>query len=55
MLVQIPEKVVRLYADVGSLNPALEQTPEILKPVGVHMALDIRFSVVNNIVDVLGI
>ena len=49
LLVEIAEQVKRLDADIGSANRSLEQAPEILKPVGVHVVSDVA----NGMVDLL--
>jgi hypothetical protein len=49
--VQIPEKMERLDVDVGSLDGPLQEAPEVLNAVGVNLAPDILFSVVNDLVD----
>src|SRR5947207_625259 len=38
LLVQVPKQVERLDTDVGSLDSALEQRPEVFEPVGVNLA-----------------
>ena len=50
LLVQIPEQVERFYAHVGSFQSALEQTPEILKPISVDLSVNVLFRMVNNFV-----
>src|SRR5882724_11022250 len=50
LFVEIAEQVKRLYAHVGSFQSALEQAPEILKPVSVNLSVNVAFCVVNNFV-----
>ena len=38
LLIQIPEQVEGLHGNVGSIQPALEQRPEVLQAVGVDIA-----------------
>ena len=38
LLIQIPEQVEGLHGNVGSVQAALEQRPEILQAVGVDIA-----------------
>ncbi len=51
LFVQIPEEVEQLGADVGSLESALEETPKVFEAVGVDLAINVFFSVVNYLVD----
>jgi hypothetical protein len=46
--VQIPEKMERLNVDIGSCDSSLQETPEVLNAVGVTLATNVRFSVVND-------
>ena len=55
LLVQIAEKVERLYRNVGALQSALQQTPKVLKPVGVDFPFRIGFGVVNHAMNVLSV
>src|SRR5437879_911202 len=50
LLIQITEQVERLYCNVGAFQSALEQTPEVLKSIGVHAAINIRDRMVNYLV-----
>jgi len=52
LLIQIAEEMKRLYADVGAFDAALQQRPEILNPVRVHVALYVGFRVVYELVNV---
>ena len=42
----------RLYADIGSGQSPLEQTPEVLDSVGMDMSANVTFDVVDNVVHV---
>ncbi len=48
LLIQIAEQVERFHAHVGSLQPALQGTPEILESVGMNAAMHVTFSMVND-------
>jgi hypothetical protein len=54
LLIQVAEEMERLYADVGSLDRALEERPEVLHAVGVDLPLDVLLGVVDDAVDVFG-
>ena len=43
----------RLNADVGSVKPALQERPEILKSVGVNLPVHIGDRVIDDLVGVL--
>src|SRR5436309_5253789 len=47
LFVDVPEQVKRLHADIRSVKPALQETPEILHRVG----MDIPSHVFNGVVD----
>lgn len=49
LLIEIPEQVERLDTDVCSIDAPLDQTPEILKSIGMNFAINIRYSGVNNL------
>src|SRR6266566_2944613 len=51
LFIEIAEQVKRFDAHVGSLQAALEQTPEILQPVCVDLPINIPFCVVNSLVN----
>jgi hypothetical protein len=53
LLVQIPEKVKGLHVDVGSLDRALEQAPEVLQSVRVNVPLGVANRVVDDLVNVI--
>lgn len=44
----------RLNVNLGSPNGPLQEAPEVLKAVGMNLALGICFGVVNDCVDVVG-
>ena len=50
LFVQIPEQVERLDADVGALQPTLQERPEVFQPVRVDRAVDVGFGVVDEVV-----
>src|SRR6266478_3279628 len=50
LFIQIPEQVEGFYAHVGSFQSALEQAPEILKPVSVDLSANVAFRMVDNFV-----
>ena len=52
LLVEITEKVKRLHADIGSIDPTLQEAPEVLDAVSVDVIPDVGFGVVDNHVDV---
>lgn len=45
----IRKQVERLDTDVCSIDAPLDQTPEILKSIGMNLAINIRYSRVNNL------
>ncbi len=51
LFVQIPEEVKWLGADVGSLESALEQAPEVFEPVCVDLPVNVAFGMVNYSMD----
>ncbi len=50
LFVQIPEQVEGLHADIGAFQLALEQTPKVFESVGMHLPVNVFFSMVNNLV-----
>lgn len=54
LFIQIPEQVERFNADIGSLEAALQQAPEVFKSVGVNLPINVLFRMVNNLVGVVG-
>jgi hypothetical protein len=53
LLIKVTEQMERFHANVGSRNPALEETPEVFKAVGVYATVYILSRVVNCLVRVL--
>src|SRR5579862_2550324 len=49
-LVEVAEEVVRLDADVGAVEAALDEAPEVLDAVRVYATIDIAFGVVDRAV-----
>ena len=52
-LIEVAEQVERFYRDVRALEPALEQAPEVLAPVGMDLAVNVRLSVVDDLMHVI--
>src|ERR1700730_13438356 len=48
LFVKVAEQVERLHADVGAVQTALEQAPEVFHGVGVDVPIDILNGVVNH-------
>ena len=55
LFVKVAVKMKRLYAHVGSRNPALKQRPEILKAVRVYATVYVLNRMVNNLVCVVAL
>ena len=55
LLVKVTEQVERLNTDVGSLERSLEQAPEILDAVGVHLTLNVLLGMVDDATNVLAL
>src|SRR5438552_4174197 len=49
LFVEVAKQMERLNTHVGSLQSALEETPEILKPVGVNLSINVTFRVIDNL------
>jgi hypothetical protein len=49
----LPEQVIRLHADVGSRKAALQQRPEVLKAVGMNLAVYVHNCMVNHLMRVV--
>ena len=45
-LVEVAEQVEGLNVDVGAVQPALQQRPEVLRAVGVDLPIDVALGVV---------
>jgi hypothetical protein len=52
LFVQIAKEMERLDTDIGPFQAALKQTPEVLKSVGMHAAIDVLLGVVYELMDV---
>src|SRR5688500_14005045 len=50
LLIDVTEKMKRFDANIGSANSALEQAPKVFDAVGMHVAANIRFHVIDDIV-----
>ena len=50
LLVQITEQMKGFHADIGTLQLALEQAPEVFKPVGMNLSVYVFLRMVNNLV-----
>src|ERR1017187_7586789 len=48
LLIEVPEQVEGLDTHVGTAQSALQETPEVLKPVGVDFAANVLYRVVNH-------
>lgn len=55
LFIQIPKQMEWFHADIGALDCPLQEAPEVFETVGVHLPLDIRFGMVNDFVDVIGL
>lgn len=55
LLIEVSEEMEWLDTYVGTSNRTLQETPEVLHPVRVDVAVYIRLGMVNNIVCVIGI
>jgi hypothetical protein len=53
LLIEIAEQVEGLDADLGVLDPALQQAPEVLDAVSVHVAPHIGLSMIDDLVRIL--
>lgn len=52
LLIEVAKQMEWFDTDIGTLEPALQQTPEVLDGVGMHVSFDIRDGVVD---DLMGI
>ena len=50
LLVKVPEQMKRLDTHIRALDGPLQETPEVLQPVRVNVAINIPFGVVDNFV-----
>src|SRR5260370_4749336 len=53
LFVQIAEQVKGFHAHIGSLESALEKTPEVFEPVGMDASVNVSLSVVNGRMNVV--
>src|SRR5580704_13075922 len=49
LFVEIPAEVERFYGDIGALDRALQERPEILDAVGVNVSFDIGDSMIDDV------
>lgn len=52
LLIDVTEEMERFDANIGSANRALEQAPKVFDSIGMHVATDICFHVVDDVVGV---
>src|SRR5208282_5283596 len=55
LLVQVPEQMERFDADIGSLESALQEAPEILDLVRVHVAINVTLCVIDDLMNVVAV
>lgn len=55
LFVEVVEQVKRFNANVGSKNATLQERPEVLKTVGVNLAVNICGRVVDYLVRIMGV
>jgi len=48
LLVKIPKQVIRLHADIGSVQLPLYQTPKIFHGIGMHAASCVLYGMVHH-------
>jgi len=53
LFIEVTEKMERFDANVGALQSALQETPEIFESVGMHLAVHVAFRVVNHVVGII--
>src|SRR2546422_704494 len=51
LFIEIPEQVERLDAHIGSFEATLQETPEVFKPGGVNLSIDVPLCMVNGLVN----
>ena len=49
LFVKVTEKMKRFHANVGSVNSALQQTPEVLQAVGVNLSVYVLLGMVDHL------
>jgi hypothetical protein len=55
LLIEVTVKVKRLYGNIGSMQPALYETPEVLKGVRVNAAMDVLGGMIYDLMVVFAI
>ena len=53
LLVQVAKQMERLDADIGAVQPALQEAPEVLHAVSVDIAVDVFYRVIDDRVIVI--
>src|ERR1017187_54890 len=48
LLIDVPEQMERLYADIGPVQATLQETPEILHRVRMHVAIHVLHGMIDN-------
>jgi hypothetical protein len=50
LFINVPEQVERLNANVGASETPLQETPEVLQPVGMNLPINVRLGVIDDLV-----
>src|SRR5579863_705921 len=53
--IQVPEQMKRFDRNIGPIDAAFEEAPEILKSIGMYLAANVFNRMVNNLMSVLGL
>lgn len=53
LLIEVTEQVERLHRHIRALDGALQQRPQVFASVGVHVPVDVRHGVVDDVVRVV--
>jgi hypothetical protein len=53
LLIEVTEEMERLNTHIGSIDAALEQTPEVLKAIGMNPPVDVLHGMVNNLMGIV--
>ncbi len=53
LFVKVAKQMIGFDTHVGSMNPALKETPEIFEPIGVNLTVNVGHSMVDDLVGVL--
>ena len=53
LLIEVAKQIERFNRDVGALDGAFQETPEVLAPVGMDFAVHVGFGVVDHVVGVV--